>query len=888
MTRRILQALVISIICLVNTGKLLAQSSSSSVSLQNLETLNVDELTDAQIQKLITQLEASGYSEQQLEVLAQSRGMSSSQIAKLRQRIEAVKSGKTTGTATSQNPNSRLRTSPDFNYNQSAAAGDRSSTFDPFSSIFPVDTLQDEDELEIFGMSFFKNSELTFDPSLNVATPKGYLIGPGDQIIIDVWGASEQNYQLEVSPDGYVVIQNIGPVYVNGMTVESAESLLKSKLKRIYSTLGSNTFAQISLGQIHTISVNVVGEVQHPGTYEISSFGTAFNALYLAGGPTEKGSFRDIQIFRGGKQVGILDAYEFLIFGEGQNVMLQDEDVLLVKPYHNRITIKGEVKRPAYYETKDQESLERALTYAGGVTANAYIKSISIRRNLDNRKTVQTVEKSFFADLILKDGDEIDVGKIQNQFVDRIRIEGAVNHPGEFQLQPDMKLSDALIQADGLRGDAFLLRGVIVRQNPDFSLTTLAFNPQLVVNGDEDVVLQSEDLIKLLSIFDLHEDYTVTIEGEVMLPGEFPYADEMTVEDLIYLANGFKESAARSFVEVARRISEKNGGDGDHSAQIFNFPISADLSISESASTFILQPFDLIVIRQSPFYEKQEVVEVEGEVQFPGKYALENKMERISDLLKRTGGLTRYAYAEGATLIRRTEYYMSQEEKEKLLELQRQQLEFQKEQQQVYGQTGTSSGANSNNMNQSMYSGLSMYDNGEDIDSRALIRRQMMEEILSKDTTANSTYFFKEQEPIGIKLDEILKNPGSKYDMILQEGDILSIPRELQTVRMRGEVLYPSTVRFDNKRTFKEYISQAGGFSDLAKKGKSYVVFANGNAQRTRTFLWFKNYPDVQPGAEVIVPKKNTQNKMTPQAWVSLTSGIATLSLVIIKILDYL
>ncbi|WP_258100415.1 SLBB domain-containing protein [Marinoscillum pacificum] len=807
-------------------------SAQNANSIQNLENVNVDELSDDQIQRIIDQAESGGYTEQQLEFMARSRGMSSAQISKLRQRINEVRNGSSSKSSNISSVD-RSRVSP----NQEEVDANRSSGFDPFQTIFPEDTLVDPSELKIFGLDFFNNPEISFDPSLNIATPADYQIGPGDQIVIDVWGASEQNYQLQVSPEGSIIIPNLGPIYLNGLSVEKAETRIKSRLKNIYSTLGQNTFAQVSLGQIRTVSVNVLGEVAQPGTYQVSSFTTAFNALYNAGGPTENGSFRSIGIYRSGKEVAVLDAYNFLISGTGQNIMLQDQDVVMVKPYENRVAVRGEVKRPAYYEVIKGESLNDVVSFAGGFTGWAYKKSISIRRNLDNRKTVVTVLANRFPETGLIDGDDLEVGKIQNQFVNRVRVEGAVNHPGEFELSDGMTLKDLINYVDGLRADAFLQRGIIIRQNDDLTLSNISFSPREIVSGESDLMLKSEDLIKIQSIFDLREEYMVSIQGEVLTPGDYPFADGMTVENLIYLANGFKETAAKSFVEVARRVTDEDG-DGSATATIYNFPIDKNLSIKDGDKDFQLKPFDLVVIRKSPFYEKQNIVEVEGEAQYPGKYALASKNERISDVLTRAGGTTKYAYIKGATLIRRTEYFVNK--------------------------------------------GKGESDSNESTDAAAKIRQEDLKSLLERDTLVDQRdQVFKTQESIGIKLDEILKAPGSKYDLILKEGDVLSIPRQLQTVRIRGEVLYPSTVRFDNNRTFRQYISQSGGFSDDAKKGKSYVVYPNGSAERTKSFLWFKNYPRVDPGAEVIIPRKPEKRKLSPQEVIGIASGLGTLALII-------
>lgn len=792
----------------------------------NLQNLNVDDLSDDQVKAFIKKAEESGYSEQQMILLAKARGMSATQISKLQQRIREVQS-KSGASGTSGNSVSRIRESEKI-------TEDKETPFDPFTDFYEEEEVDEEEQLPVFGMSFFKNQNLTFEPSLNIPTPKNYVLGSGDQIIIDIWGASENTYQLSISPEGSIIIPNIGPIYLSGLTVEKAEGKVKSKLKSIYSTLDKNTYAQMSLGQIRTISVNVIGEVVKPGTYSLSSFATAFNALYMAGGPSKNGSLRDILVFRSGKKIATLDAYKFLVYGEGEAISLQDQDVILIKPYTSRVSLEGEVKRKAHYEIKEDETLADAIDFAGGFTGVAYTKTISLQRNAQNFKTVKTVAADEFDKLTLEDGDKIQVGKISNLFQNRVRVEGAVNHSGEFEFSEGMMLSSLVSKADGFRADAFMTQALIIRENSDLTLSNLAFEPTKIVSGEIDIELQSGDLIKVQSIFDLHEAYSVSLQGEVLKPGDFPFIAEMTVENLIFMSGGFKETAAKSFVEVARRITD-DSKDQSFSSEIFNFPISEDLKLSNEASTFKLAPFDLIVIRKSPFYESQKMIEIQGEAQFPGKYAIESKNERISDLVKRSGGLTQFAYPKGATLIRRTEYFANDDE--------------------------SSIAAN--------------------------IRREELQSLFERDTlTESGDQVFRTQESIGIELEEIMKNPGSSYDLILKEGDVLSIPRELQTIHVRGQVLYPSTVRFDDNSSFKQFIGQAGGFSDRALKRKSYVVYANGTAQKTNSFLWFKNYPKIEPGAELIIPEKKDRRQMSPQEVIAITTGLATLGLLTNQIIN--
>lgn len=816
----------------------IALFAQDGLNTQNLSTLNVDELSDDQIRKFAEQMQSSGYSEQQLEILAKSRGMSAAQLSKLRQRILKVQSSAKKGASTSSDSDDRLRSKPGF-------IEETETDFDPFASIFPKDSLRDD--LPIFGRSFFENVDLRLEAPVNIPTPVNYVIGAGDQLIIDIWGASEQTYQLTVSPEGSILIPSLGPVYLNGLTVEKADQRIRAKLKSIYSSLGDNTFAQISLGQIRTIQVNVIGEVVRPGSFSLSSFATPINALYSAGGPSEMGSFREIHIFRGGVKVANFDLYDFLVFGKEQSIKLQDQDVILVKPYVGRVRLDGEVKRPAYYEILPSESFSSLLEFSGGLSEKAYRKSISLQRNLNNSKSVITLTEANFQQSKLENGDRIEVGKIAERFSNRVRIEGAVNHPGEFQLTDTLTLGGLIALADGLRGDVFLGQGLIIRQNVDFSLTSLAFDTRDLSGSTGKIALQNEDLVKIQSIFDLREDLMITVDGEVNSPGQFPYASGMTVENLIYLAGGFKESAARSFVEVARRVNRDNGnGDLSLSSQIFNFSISKTLVLDELASQFLIEPFDLVVIRKSPYYEEQVLVEVEGEVQFPGKYVLQKKDERISDLVKRTGGFTDYAYLKGATLIRRTEYFLTDEQKADLA--------------------------------------LAEEDRSKDLNKTtkaADIRKQELQTLFERDTLVEKGQAaFKEQESIGIQLEEIIKNPGTPQDLILKEGDVLSIPRELQTVRVRGEVLYPSTIPYSSS-SFNSFVAGAGGFSDRAKRNKCYVIYPNGSAKKTAAFLWFRNYPNVLPGSELIIPQKPEKRQLTAPEIIGLTTSLGTLALIL-------
>lgn len=809
----------------IGFSPLVLHGQQGGVSVDNVKNLKVDGLTDAQVLEFIEKVEQSGYTEDQLMVLARARGMSPSQISKLKERIAKVRAKDQTATHGGQK--SRLRESPFADSDMENST----TSLDPFSTIIPKDTT-DPSKLRIFGLSFFKNKMAQFESSLNVPTPKSYTLGPGDELIIDIWGAFEYSYNLTISPDGFIKIEDLGPIQLAGITIEEAKVRINRRLKSIYSSLGENAFSDISLGQLRTINVNVVGEVSTPGTYTTTSFAGPFNVLYLAGGPNEIGSLRQIEVYRSGKLAHTLDAYDLLIDGKTSSFHLQDEDVVLVRPYLNRASIDGEVKRPGIYELGSGESLAVLIQYAGGFTGLAYSDRISIRRNENNFRAVMTASSNEFETLKIKDGDFVEVKRISNLYKSRVSIEGAVFQPGEYQLNSELTLAELLEQVGGLRGDAFKKRVIILRQEDDYSLSNISVD--ISEESGKNLILKNEDLVKVQSIYDIREAYYIQIEGEVQSPGKYPYVQGMTVEDLVLLAGGFKESAAKSFAEVARRTSS---GQLEQIADIFEFPINADLLLNEQASSFQLEPFDLLAIRRSPFYQDQLVVEIQGEVLYPGKYVISRKDEKISDVIGRAGGLTAYAYELGARLVRRTEYFED--------------------------------------------------DSGES-EATSQVRRQELEAVLARDTIeALSSQTFKKEETIGIDLVEIIKQPGSEFDLILKNGDLLNIPRELQTVRIRGEVLYPSNIRYSKKFGFKDFISQAGGFTEETAKSRIYVVYPNGTAERTKSFLWFKDYPAVTPGSEIILPKKPERRRLSPGEVIGLSSGLATLSLVILRVIDY-
>jgi protein involved in polysaccharide export with SLBB domain len=850
--------------------------------------IDVQNLSDAQISRLSEAMEQRGVSIEQVELVLRQRGMSDYQVNLLKQRLNNVGSSSARGSSSSmsQNP-SRKRQEPIDEDQELGDYLDRDVT----------DYILTTEEEAIFGYKLFNNPELTFEPSMNIATPKDYRVGPGDEVFVDVWGAAEANFMVEVTPEGYVILQNVGPVYINGLTVAEAELRIKNKLSNIFSGMrGSrpNTFAQVNLGNVRSIKVNIVGEVRRPGTYTISSLASAFNALYLAGGPSVNGSFRDIQLIRNDEVVANIDIYRFLVDGEQvSNLRLEDQDIIRVGPFLNRVSINGEVKRDEnIYEMLNEESLQDLVRYAGGFTDKAYTHALKVRRNTSRARRIYDVQKPNFEDFNLKAGDVVNVEAILNRFENRVQISGAVFREGEFQLDDGLTVKKLIEKAEGLRGDAFMERATIYRTKEDFTTEIIPFNLlELLKNEAKDIPLRREDLVKISSLHDLNEEYYVQIDGEVQTTGIFPFMYSMTIEDLILEAGGMLESASNSHVEVVRRYKPETTDQFESKiAEIFTFDISNNLSMEEADLRFTLKPFDMVFVRRSPGYEMQQTVKVEGEVKYPGLYGIEKKNERISDLLARTGGLTPEAYPSGATLIRRTEYFKRKTEEEfrqqKNQELKvRNQIMAKRRAGMDLTEAEEARLARMENETLTGANGQSPEETFSN-NSAAELRKQRLEELGERDAIdagANS-----QQESIGINLKKILANPDSKHDLILQEGDVLNIPRELQTVRMRGEFLYPITTRYDDNFGFMHYVSSAGGFNDQAKKNKAYVIYANGSVDRTRNFLFLKFYPKVDPGAEIVVPRKPERTPLSPTAWIGISTGAASFALILSQLITSL
>ncbi|KYG78183.1 hypothetical protein AWW68_05295 [Roseivirga spongicola] len=836
---------------------------------QDLKTINVDEMSDEEILRYMKQAESSGYTEQQMEAIARQQGVSESQIAKLRRRVEQLRlqmSQQGTESQTGQNLTSGRQ--------GSLQTGSDIFGKDPYE--IPEEDLTEEQK-KIFGYDLFQRENLNFAPNLNIPTPEDYTLGAGDIIVVDLWGATQIYNRLEVSPEGTIRPDNLSPIYVNGLSIKDAEKKIIDRLSQIYNGLkGENPsiFYQISLGNVRTVNVSVVGEVNQPGNYSLSSLSTVFTSLYAAGGPNEQGTFRNIQLVRDGKLKATIDLYDFLINGfQDNNLRIKSGDVVIVRPFESRVELEGEVKRPGYYEVLDGETFEQLLAYAGGFTNTAYKALVTARRNGLKEREVIDVNASEFNEFEPKDGDIFQITPILDRYRNRVQIDGAVYREGEYELTPGLTLRKLIEKADGLRGDVFMNRATIYRMNEDFSQDVIPIDLGQLMNGTiEDVLLVREDIVSISSIYSLREEYIVQISGEVLEGGVYPFFRRMTVQDLIILAGGLTEGASGAMVEISRRNTSPSL---NTMAEIITVQVDKSLSLSAEDRNIMLQPFDQIYIRKTPGYTIQQQVTVEGEVIAPGTYSISRKDERISDILKRAQGLTTYAYPEGAILVRKTEFSSSktndQISQEYLQQLRSKLLSDESALKNI-SQTRLIERLNK------IQNKIAPNNEADVVGSR--VRKENILDIQEQDSLIRDIEI-KEEEPTVLDLVKILDAPGSKYDYIVKEGDVISIPPKLETVRIAGEVISPLNVRYDEDYDFKNYINDAGGFTAVAKKGRSYVQYPNGRSKQTRRFLFFKFYPKVEPGSTIFVSRRPDREPVNFQAIIAAAGSVATLALVV-------
>ncbi|MGA0559404.1 SLBB domain-containing protein [Larkinella sp. VNQ87] len=753
-----------------------------------------DQMNDEQIIEFYQRAQASGLTEMQIEQAAMSQGYTLSDIAKMRQRMAKIRQQQSTRPGQFQGDTLINRT-------QQGLLSQRPYPLNDSLNPFRRDTVR---RPYIFGSNLFKGTTLTFEPNLRIATPRNYVIGPDDELVVEIYGNSSESFRLPVSPEGSVRMLNLAPIFVSGLTIEQAEQRIVGRLRQAYQGLnrpGSGTYATVTLGNIRSIRVTLVGEVVTPGAYTISSLATAFNALYLAGGPNpETGSFRDIQVIRNNRVIRTIDLYDYLLRADKKDdIRLLDQDVIRVNDYGVRVEMLGQVKRPAIYEVKPGETLKNVLAFAGGFTDRAYTFSITLRRNTPRELRISTITQEQIATFVPQAGDRYTVGEILNRYENRVQVTGAVMRPGDYALGDDISSVRSLLgKAEGLRKDAFLNRAVLYRERENMDLEAIPFDVgRLMRNETEDIPLVRQDSLHIYSVRDLREPYYVSIEGAVNRPDTISYVANLTVADLIALAGGFQEGATPTRIEVARRIREDTTTTtGRETVQIFQFSIDRSLNLQPAEARFLLKPFDVVYVRTSPRYELQQNVAVFGEVMHPGNYAIESRSERISDILRRVGGLKPEAFLPG-------------------------------------------------------------------------------------------TRFSRRGVVIATDLGAILQDPGVPGNLLLEVGDSIIIPKRPETVSIQGAVLNPSTVGYTQGFSFRDYVTQAGGYTDNARHKKAYVVYANGLKDRTKRFLFFRKYPKVEPGSRVIVPfgPLTDERRLTPGERISLISVVGTMTVTLTTVI---
>ncbi len=779
----------------------------------NPASVNVNELSDSQIDRIIREIQSRGLSQDQAIALAKAQGATQTQIDELMTRIQQRQMG-TDSENTDANTATSFKTGTLKSQNISRKARIEAT----------------EKNKRMFGFNIFNSTNLTFEPSTNIPTPKSYTLGVGDQLSITVWGASQSHLSLPIDQNGSITIPDVGPVYLSGITFEKAQILIKNRLTSIYSGMAGaypNTWCEVSLGGLRSIKVNVLGDINAPGTYTVPSTASAFNVLYLSGGPNENGSFREIRLIRDGVVKDTLDVYDFLINANpASNVQLRDQDILFVPTSKAVVQIAGQIKRPGYFEMKTGEKMSDLLRFAGGFSEMAYKSRLFLVRSNQREREVRDVAESEFKSFALENGDSIQADLLLNRFTNRVSIRGSVLHPGNYELAQGMKLSDLIRKADGLKEDAFMNRGLISRLKEDHTPENISFDLKEVIEGKNDMLLKKEDAVTVSSIFDMREERKVNIVGEVLNPKQFDYQENMTLGDLIFRAGGFKEDADVAFVELTRRLSyDEVSKVTDKINEVHQFGLTRDLKLTPKDAAFKLAPFDEIYVRRAPGFRDQGTVMINGEVTYAGTYSISNKNERISDIIRRAGGLVPGAYVNGATLMRTRELSEAELGKKKQL-------------------------------------------------------KQMMKDSLSTDSLKEN----KQVYAVGIEMDRILQNPGSVTDLLVQPGDIINIPKVLQTIKISGSVLNPLAVTYEKRLSIKTYIDRAGGYSPNAKKSKSYIIYPNGTSASTKGWLFHRN-PKITPGSEIIVPEK-PEKKGADDAmkWISMAGLMSSMAVSIVTL----
>ena len=769
------------------------------------------QMSDGQVLQYVKEAHASGKSQEEMGRELMSRGVTRAQMERIKQHYEASQSSHQTVTGSSSTERrARAASSSSFEAPAPELVNDSSAIFGA----------RDIPRSAIFGHNIFTNPALTFEPNENMATPANYRLGPGDEVIIEVWGANETTIRQSITPEGNIMVSQIGPIYLSGMTIEEASRKISQTLSSKYAGIsGDESQISVTLGKIRSIQVNVMGEVVVPGTYRLSSFSSVFHALYRAGGITGIGSLRNINVIRNGKKIKSIDIYDYLLYGNtSDDIRLQEGDVIIVPPYSILVNIEGNVKRPMYYEMKKEEHLDNLIKYAGDFSGDAYDDEVRLIRRTGTEKQIFSITNEQFPTWGLEDGDFISVGAILDRYANRVEIRGSVYRPGMFELGGSLNtVKDLIKRAEGLTGDAFTGRVILTRELEDLTHEMIAIDLAGILNGTvPDIPLRREDVLVIPSIQELQAQGAFTIYGEVTRPGVYPYAENTTIEDLIVQAGGLLDGASTVRVDVSRRLKDPKSLDPTtRLSETFTFALK-DGFVIDGTPGFILSPYDMVEVRRSPGYQEQRRVTIAGEIVFAGGYTLQQKNERLSDLVRRAGGLRPSAYVRGSRLIRQ----MNEEE---------------------IAQRDAAIA-------------MSRLSSGSDSISFARLN-------------VSNTYV------VGIELDKALNQPGGDHDIVLREGDRLYIPEQVSTVKISGEVQFPNTVTYIAGEGVSHYINQAGGYSRLAKKSRAYIVYMNGTGSCVKRLRKAK----IEPGCQIIVPSKKERRQMSTAEILSMGTSATSL-----------
>ena len=792
-------------------------------------TMMAQGMTDTQIAQFIQREARAGVSQSQIVTKLVQRGVTVDQIRRVRnqQQKQVTENGVTASAPTAESgAEKRMRANNDGTVRQelnTAKAGTTTEintnasddVADVESDVQATSNTNEGVGKKVFGRDIFNQRALSFEPNMNIATPQNYVLGPGDQVIVDVYGASQRTLQLTISPEGDITVPGYGPIQVSGLTVASANAKIRSTLGSRYSS--SNV--KLTVGNTRTIMINVMGEVRTPGTYHLSAFSTVFHALYMAGGINDLGTLRNIKVYRNGNLISIVDIYEYILNGRlAGNVRLQEGDVIQVGPYDCLVGVTGKVKRPMFYEMRKNESVATLLKYAGGFTGDAYKKSIRLTRQAGERYSVFTVDEFEMNSFQVDDGDAVVVDGMLNRYDNMVEIKGAVFRPGQYQLGNEINSVRSLIaHAEGVTEDAFTARGVMHRMKADRTLEVIPVDIQGILAGTApDIPLKNEDVLFIPTQADLQQQRTLTIHGEVMSPGTYQFADNTTLEDLILQAGGLTDAASLAKVDVSRRIVDPMSTTSSRTlAKTFTFSLR-DGFVVDGTPGFILEPYDEVYVRRSPGYMTQRNITISGEVLFEGNQTLVNKNMRLTEAIKAAGGVTEEAYVKGARIERRL--------------------------------------------------------NDDERARRSFLLKQLSSQAEGSDSVKIEQLDLGDTYTVGIHLEKALENPGSEYDVVLREGDRIIVPEYNGTVKISGNVMYPNTVVYSPGKGYKYYINQAGGYGNRAKKSKTWVIYQNG------TMAQVGHGAKIEPGCEIVVPTKPKADPAKTSQWISIAQSVFSMA----------